>query len=125
MAGFLEKKESKIHGLGIFTTKKIKKNKVFYTVPTDCINHEAIHRWAFIGNGIWVCDNKVLNWINHSCNANTELNIKNDPPSLVATRDINANEEITCDYNETEKGGEKAVCTCKSENCRGFFLRLV
>ena len=41
----------------------------------------------------------------------------------MALIDIEAGEEITCDYNETEVGGRRVDCACRGVNCRGYFLR--
>jgi SET domain-containing protein len=117
----LEKRKSKIHGIGIFTNTPIKNGEVFYTIPRDRTYRKARKRCAKIGN-IWIEDKKVLNWVNHSCNPNSKIDIKN--ASLIAIRDIKPDEEITVDYNKTETGGVKVKCNCKSEKCRGYFLKL-
>jgi len=120
----LIKKESKIHGLGIFTNKNIKKGETFYQVPMDDISDIQKSQFAFIGNNQWVNDPLVLNWVNHSCCPNTILEIKKRKPILISKRDIGIGEEITCDYNKTEKGGNKISCNCAEKNCKGFFIRL-
>ena len=71
----LVKRKSKIHGKGIFTLKNIKKGKMFYSIPINKLSNLPRRRWAYIGKGKWIKDNKVLNWINHSCGANSKLNI--------------------------------------------------
>ena len=117
---FLKKQKSQIDGFGIFTEKPIKKGDVFYEIPTDKISNVPIERFARIGDGQYVDDEAVLNWINHYCDANTKLEL-NEQPRLIALRDIGVNEEISCDYNETEIGGTKALCKCGHEKCKGFF----
>lgn len=121
--GNLIKKKSSIHGIGIFTEQDIKKNVVFYEVPMDLISNDPKERWAHIGKNRWVSDEKVLNYINHSCDSNSRLDIS-DLPKLIAQRDIKAGEEITVNYNETEKNGEKVPCHCKSKKCKKYFLRI-
>ncbi len=120
---FLRKKKSKIHGFGIFTTRKIKKGEVFYKVPLRTIYKEPKSRCAYIGNGRFVSDERVLNWVNHSCEPNTILDIKKKIPTLKAKRDITVGEEITCNYNLTEINGVKIQCKCGNKKCKGFFLR--
>ncbi|MBD3362074.1 SET domain-containing protein-lysine N-methyltransferase [Candidatus Woesearchaeota archaeon] len=120
---FLHKKKSKIHGFGIFTTKEIRKGAVFYKVPMDQVYDKPKPRFAHIGKNKYVKDTKILNWVNHSCNANTILDLTGKQPKLVAKRNIKAGEEITCNYNLTEKGGNKVKCTCKKEKCKKYFLR--
>ena len=123
MSDFLVKKKSRIHGIGIFTQKDIKKDTVFYEVPTELISNKPKPKWAHIGKNSWVSDEKVLNYINHSCDSNSILDISG-LPKLTAKRDIKAEEEITVDYNETEKNGNKVLCNCKTEKCKKYFLRI-
>lgn len=123
MADFLIKMKSKIHGDGIFTTKEIKENSVFYEVPLDSISDKPKKGCAFIGNNHWVSDKEGLNHVNHSCEPNAILDIS-ITPKIIARRDIKVGEEITVDYNETEKDGKRVPCDCKSENCRNYFLRI-
>lgn len=81
---FLYLSESKIHGNGIFTAKNIKKDN-------------------FILNAIDE-QNRVTNIgtkINHSYNPNAILTYKINKYNLYAIRDINKNEEITANYNDT------------------------
>ena len=118
----LEKRISEIDGFGIYTTKNIIKDTQYYIVPLDIVYSESKPRCARIADGKYISD-KILNWVNHSCNPNTILNIEAEPPVLISIRDILPNEEITVDYNLTEINGEKVICTCNSENCRGFFYR--
>ena len=120
---FLKIGKSPIHGKGIFTSRSIKEGECFYKIPLDNILHEARPRCAFIGKNRWVSDEKVLNWINHSCDPNTKFDIGNEP-RLIALKEIRKGQEITCDYNETEKGGERVACNCKKEKCKGYFLRI-
>ncbi len=118
MVMFLIRKKSSIHGFGIFTTRKIMAGDIFYKIPTDMIFDKPKDRCAFL-NGIWIFDDTILNWVNHSCDPNTE--IKNN--TLVARRNISAGEEITCNYNYTEIGGSRVPCNCKNKACRKYFLR--
>jgi len=119
----LEKKKSKIHKFGIFTKNFIANGEKFYVVPLDNIFNVPKSGCAFIGNNRYACDNKVLNFVNHSCEPNSLLDIEVEEPCLISLRDISAGEEITCDYNRTEVGGTKVKCTCGSKNCKGYFLR--
>lgn len=123
MSNFLIKKKSSIHGIGIFTEQDIKKNAVFYEVPMELISNEPKAKWAHIGKNRWVSDEEVLNYINHSCDSNSKLDIS-DLPRLIAKRDIKSGEEITVNYNETEKKGEKVPCNCKTKKCKKYFLRI-
>ncbi len=119
---FLFKVPSEIHGTGIFTQRDINKGEVFYDIPLKVLFHELRPRCAFIGNNSWVSDEEVLNYINHSCDPNTKLDLTIEP-RLVAVRTIRMGEEITVDYNLTERGGNRVSCNCQSSNCGGYFLR--
>ena len=76
--------------------------------------------YAYIGDGISVSDEKVLNWVNHSCEPNARIDTKR--LVLTAIRDISPNEEITVDYNDTELAGSRVACNCGNENCKGYFV---
>ncbi len=121
MTNFLEKKFSHIHGFGIFTKKKISKGEEFYRAPLDNISYKPNPRYIYIGNRQYVSDSKVLNWVNHSCNPNTLLNITKNSVVLIAIIDIAPGEEIVCDYDKTEIEGAKFKCSCPSKDCRGYI----
>jgi uncharacterized protein len=116
----LIKKESKIDGFGMFTIKLIPKGTEYYQIPLDITYSKPQPKCALIKDK-YVSDDKVLNWVNHSCDPNSKLD--KDKPSLIAIKDILPDEEITVDYNQTEEGN-KINCTCKSENCKGYFIRV-
>jgi hypothetical protein len=124
MVNSLIRKKSEIHGFGIFANKKIDKGKIFYEVPLESISNKPKSKHAFIGNNKWVNDPKILNKVNHSCDSNTRLNISKEKPVLIAKKNINIGEEITCNYNETEKGGSKVPCNCRTKKCLGYFIRI-
>jgi len=121
---FLHKRPSTIHGTGIFSGQPIKKGEIFYSIPLDKIVNTPTPQYAHIGKGCYVYDDEVLNWVNHSCDPNTELVISTDQPYLEALRAIRAGEEVVCDYSQTEKGGTAVLCHCGGVNCRGYFLRI-
>jgi len=118
----LKKEKSKIHKYGIFAKTPIPKGLKFYIIPLGNILDAPKRGCAYIGNNRYVCDKNVLNLVNHSCNPNSLLDISSKQPSLISLRNIEAGEEITCDYNKTEIGGVKVKCTCGSKNCKGYFL---
>jgi hypothetical protein len=121
---FLKKRKSRIDGIGIFTEQAIDKGKAFYSIPMSTIVSVPAYRLAYVGKGKHVDDDAVLNWINHSCDPNTILDISTDQPCLISIRDIAKGEEITCDYDLTEKDSVAVECHCKRPDCRGYFLRI-
>jgi SET domain-containing protein len=122
MKDFLVKDKSSIHGTGIFTKREILKKLLFYEIPVGLIFDKPKAGCAYIGKNRWVSDPKILNYINHSCDPNSILDIS-CAPKLIAKRDIKVGEEITVNYNETETNGKKVSCYCKTPKCRKYFLR--
>lgn len=120
----LTKRKSNINGTGIFTSKPVAKDTEFYAIPLDIVFNEPQPKCARIADNQYVHDDAVLNWVNHSCNPNTILDIERKDPVLRAIRTIAADEEISVNYNQTEVQGVSVKCTCKSANCKGFFDRL-
>ncbi|MFA6537149.1 MAG: methyltransferase domain-containing protein [Patescibacteria group bacterium] len=118
---FLLKKKSGIQGKGIFTLQEIKAGEEFYRIPLEKLRYENFYRHAYVGNGQYVCDEKVLNFVNHSCDPNVKLDIERIDPVLIALREIKIGEEITCNYNFTEKSGVFCECRCGEKNCLGHF----
>ncbi len=119
----LIKGKSNIHGIGIFSDTVCKKGSVLYKVPLLLLSPISKMRCAKIAEGKYVDDPDVLNWVNHSCEPNMILSI-GDEVFLEAISDISPGEELTCDYNLTEKGGVNVSCTCNTKSCRGYFLRV-
>lgn len=114
-------RESKIDGKGVFTTTPFHVNDTVFSFPIENVSTKNRRGWAYIGNGRYVGDH-YLSFVNHSCNPSTVMMISPAKVSMIALRDINAGEEITCNYDLTEEDGEEITCTCKSKNCRGYFL---
>ena len=92
--------ESKIHGKGIFSSKKILAGELIDTFRGfPCEDEEDIHvLWLEDGNGgwkgLWVTND--IRYGNHSKQPNAEL----DGVYLYAIRDIDPDEEITFHYGE-------------------------
>lgn len=120
----LEKRKSTINGAGIFIAESVTKNTEFYTIPLTIVYNAPQPRCARIADKKYVHDDAVLNWVNHSCNPNTILDIDRPDPVLRAIRAIAPDEEISVNYNQTEVQGVSVECTCKAENCKGYFDRL-
>ncbi len=120
MKYYLDIKKSAIHGKGVFARNNIPKDTMFYQVPLNHIFLKPKARCAYI-KGKYVYDGAVLNWINHSCDPNTELDVSGDVPVLKSLRNISPKEEITVDYEKTEKHQTKHACNCGSKNCRNSF----
>jgi SET domain-containing protein len=78
------KGESEIQGVGIFARKNIKEGDVIGLASVDRINKTLLSRYT-----------------NHSDNKNAMFYyLANDDQIMIATKDINKNEEIVVDYRD-------------------------
>jgi hypothetical protein len=133
----LEVKKSEIQGEGVFASKKFDKGeKVFFLTGEEVdfweINERVEKGLVRPFDPFQISDLRYMdldylpNKINHSCNPNCFVKVKNE---LVALRNISEGEEITYDYStvmddnerEMEKIGKKPLtckCDCGSGNCR-------
>ena len=99
MNGFCKmqvKDSTLINGKGLFTTKAVKQDEVIFTLQGEILHHptrESIH----IGNGEHI-DDEFGRFINHLFKPNTRI----EGANVVAIRDIQANEELTFNYNDNE-----------------------
>ncbi len=113
-------------GRGVVAIKPIRKGEVvavfdgpiyddlFDGWTTDLLNH-AIQ----IGPALWRDSLGLARYINHSCEANCGIKEK---IKIVAMRPIAAGEEITWDYEMTEKNPWwKMRCRCGTASCRGVI----
>ena len=89
----VEVKKSKIHGLGLFSTKRIKKNQVIGRC--EVIKTKKPNAYT-----LWIGEKKLevvcnLKYINHAKKPNV---IYYDDLTVVALRDIKPGEELTHKY---------------------------
>ena len=79
-----------------------------------------------VGKDLFLFSTKIKNidnFINHSCNPNAYVYIKNPAQVfLVALKNIKMGQEITFDYSTTMYNDKWiAKCNCKSKLCRGVI----
>lgn len=79
-----------------------------------------------INDELWFDMVDQTRWINHSCEANAEVDLGVDEDGepwakVYAWRDIKAGEEITYDYEFCAEVAEP--CHCGAKACRGFIVR--
>ena len=139
-------RKSKIHGNGVFATKKIdKKTKIIEYVGEKVSKKEGDRRSAnrlkrylnssqdgsvyiFELNSRYDIDGSFLynkaRYINHSCNPNCEVEIFDNRIWIVALKVIKVGEELSYDYGyEFEKEDFRDhACKCGSKNCIGFII---
>jgi len=118
----VEIRNSILHSKGLFATEKIKKGEVVVAwQPKVITKDEATELPEDEREHYLYPDGEKLLWmqpperyINHSCNPNTYVVGKSD----VASRDIEAGEEITSDYVDLET--ENFICNCGAANCKSL-----
>jgi len=60
-------------------------------------------------------------YLNHSCNPNSEIRGGGSTPCLYAIKDIKVNDEVTFDYNTTEETlSEPFYCSCHDSLIMGW-----
>jgi len=137
----LEVRASRVHGLGVFATKSIRKGRriIEYTgkrilwndVPDDL---DDPHTFLFgLDDGVHVIDPAIggneARWINHSCQPNCEAIEEEDERVFIyALRDLRPGEELFYDYAlemdepVTEQLKKDCECFCGVPECRRTML---
>lgn len=120
---------SKIHGKGVFTDQRINKGSlVLRMMGRPCTGEElrdlyssAEDYYVQVGPDLYLSPSGDLDdHVNHSCEPNCALIVRNGGAQLKALRDINPDEEITWDYSTTAARDDWSMsCSCGGEECRG------
>lgn len=138
---FLEVRNSRVHGRGVYATRLIPKGAriIEYTgkrmawanVPNE---DEDPHTFIFsLDNGQVInpeIDGNEARWINHCCDPNCEAVGEKNRIFIYALREIQAGEELSYDYaldlDEpiTEELKAEYKCHCGAPRCRGTMLDL-
>ncbi len=119
-------KRSSINGSGLHTKKPLRSGEKVGLIHGEI---EIIREWTpflskispnwiGIGRYSWInTKNSPFRYINHSCSPNTYIVGKR---TVVALKNIAANEEVTMDYSFTEAdpGWSIPKCNCGSKQCR-------
>ena len=111
-------KKSGLHGIGLFTAQKIKKDALIYTAsPVLDLNitqaefdlleqkeKDEVLWWGFFDEPSqkWHVDFDVSKFINHSFNATLAQDTNHDEAYLIATQDLEIGDELTQNYLEFE-----------------------
>ena len=132
-----EMKGNSISGYGIYAKRLIKAGEILYRGeerPTRIVSKAHVEQhwdeegkrlfrqYAYpLGGDVYaIWDEEPSEWSpqNHSCDANTAMR----GLDMVATRDIQQNEELTLDYAKLlDKEMEPFQCNCGAVNCRGII----
>ena len=65
-------------------------------------------------------NDKLLRFINHSCDANCFIRCSRHTVEFYTRRALKKGEELTANYGETHHAG-KHPCHCGAANCRGYL----
>jgi hypothetical protein len=122
-------RSSAIHAAGCYTTTPIAEGQRVAQYSghpmtkhlADKMYQDSVLTYLFgLGDGKIVIDgHSMAMFINHSCAANCETRELRGKVWIVATRDIEAGEEITYDYCLYDGGDDEAHCNCGAITCRG------
>lgn len=140
----LEVRNSPLHGLGVFATKRIKKGTRVIEYLGERVSHAEAdsryddkdesdnHTFLFIVDERTVIDAGVdgndARFVNHACEPNCESVIENRRVFIEAIADLEPGEELTYDYQiqrEADDPPEVDVifaCRCGAHCCRGTML---
>ena len=131
--GYLEVKESKIHGFGCFAKRRIKKGTIVgeyigKIIPeSESYIYDAEDELTYLfdlenGKVIDATNYEFpLKYANHSCSPNCEAFQEDDQVFIETLKDIEPGEEVTYDYNLISE--DKVECHCGEKNCKGVMNR--
>jgi uncharacterized protein len=144
MNAFARVRNSRIHGKGVFATRRIRKGTRIVEYTGERIGHaeaderyvdksaEDNHTFLFIVDAKTVIDagmgGNEARFINHSCAPNCESDIIGKRVFIRALRSIEPGEELAYDYGiAREKSDPKNIddifaCRCGADKCRGTML---
>jgi len=138
------KRLSRIHGLGVFTTKRIRAGRVLIAYLGQALSKAEVrarytdddvddpHTLLFHLGGNRYIDASVggndARFINHSCDPNCESLMSDGAIWIRAIKNIQPRVELTYDYSlEIERHASRArrsrySCRCGASKCRGTML---
>jgi uncharacterized protein len=140
----IEVRNSRVHGLGVFALRRIRKGTRVIEYLGERISHKEAdrryekkkandnHTFLFIVDSRTVIDagahGNAARFINHTCAPNCESCTQNRRVFIEAIRTIEPGEELAYDYqiewDETDPPNVDKVfaCHCGAANCRGTML---
>ena len=137
-------RRSKVHGLGVFATRRIRKGTRVVEYLGDRVSHREAdrryeqkttddnHTFLFIVDRATVIDGGAngndARFINHSCDPNCESITEDRRVFVEAIRTIQPGEELKYDYSigrdkqDPPNVDEIFACRCGARGCRGSML---
>jgi SET domain-containing protein len=141
---FFKVRRSKVHGLGVFAARAIRKGRRVVEYLGERVSHAEAdnryedkdehdnHTFLFIVDRKTVIDAGVdgndARFINHSCEPNCESVTHHRRVFIEAIRNIVAGEELAYDYQIQRDDDDPAnvdevfACRCGAASCRGTML---
>jgi hypothetical protein len=130
---YLVFRKSKIHNLGAYTAKPIRKGtRIIEYIGRPLTKKKAQteledrNGYVFTINKFFDIDGSVqwnpARYINHGCDANAESDIIDDRVWIIATRSIKKGEEVLYNYNYDLADALDNPCRCGAENCVGYIV---
>ncbi len=137
------KRRSKIHGLGVFSTRRIRRGRTLIPYLGEILTTAKVraryggevdepHTFLFhLGDDRYVdagVGGNDARFINHSCDPNCEAELSDGTIWISAIRNIQPGVELTYDYSlEIERGASRPrrnryACRCGATRCRGTML---
>jgi SET domain-containing protein len=119
----VELKKTKKFGRAVFAKAEIPKGHLiatfdgpFYDNDFDDWTEDLLNHAIQCGPSLWRDSKGLARYLNHSCDPNCGIKGRF---KVVAMRNIKKGEQITWDYEMTEKSNWwKMKCQCGSANCR-------
>ena len=143
-AQLIKVRRSRVHGLGVFALKRIRKGTRIIEYVGDRISHARAnrryddhdendnHTFLFAVDRNVVIDATVdgndSRFINHCCDPNCESNIEKRRVFIDCIRTIEAGEELNYDYQIGRERDDPPnvdvvyACRCGAKDCRGTML---
>jgi hypothetical protein len=120
---------SSTHGYGVVATRDFEEGALLADVEGVAWREGEMwdDRYTLrITDSLWFDMVDQTRWINHSCEANAEVDLGVDEhgepwAKVYAWRAIKAGEEITFDYEFPPELAEP--CACGASSCRGWIVR--
>jgi len=137
-------RRSKVHGLGVFATRALRKGDVIAEYTGERISHAEAnwryrdrdfndsHTFLFTVSSRTVIDARRrgndTRFINHRCDPNCEPQIRRGRVFIVAIRAIRPGDELGFEYNIGREDDDPPnvddiyACRCGARRCRGTIL---
>ena len=134
----IEVRTSGIHGKGVYTRKRIKKDKAIIEYTGERISEEEANEryhdnpstYLFtVDDDVFIdglASGNEARFINHSCKPNCVAYLEDDGRVVIyARKDIEPDTELTYDYQLTDEGPDQDAtptdysCRCGAAKCKG------